>query len=367
MRAAFAPPVDMIANERPAGIGVVGLGRAGAHYLEQLSLREDCRALAAFDTAGQARRNVAGLAAALPDRLDAVLENDAIDAVFVATPPEVLAEVGLQVLAAGKHAVVEAPLALVASDLERLAQASDRYGRSVIAAHIWRSDEDFQMACGVVDSGRLGKTLSLQLTSWQYNPWRSGGPFSGAPERGGPFMGSHWRGAARAGGGVLWQFGPRYFDQLLLLAGQEPESVFAALFDSPEVPGLDEGFLAVVRFCGGLLAQLDVRRASPAPCETGWVIQGEHAVFCRAVEYQAAPDGEVVDVPAEPPPQPAKGFLDAVLAHVRGAAPNPCPIGEAAKAWALLQAVRASAERGQAVNVVTPGMNLEWQLKPGSW
>ena len=52
-----------------------------------------------------------------------------LDAVLVTTPPETHAELALQALDAGLHVLVEKPLALVAHDAQRIAEAAERAGR----------------------------------------------------------------------------------------------------------------------------------------------------------------------------------------------------------------------------------------------
>ena len=97
----------------------------------------------------------------LTDRLDDLLEDDDLDAVVIATGAPSHHALGMRVLAAGKHAFVEKPLALTVADARDLVEAADRGGRVLMVGHLLRFHPVFQRLQEIVDAGSLGRILYL--------------------------------------------------------------------------------------------------------------------------------------------------------------------------------------------------------------
>jgi predicted dehydrogenase len=110
--------------------GVVGAGRIVGAFVGAAQRRstQQIRAISARDP-----QRTAAVAADLgiPDvhpTLDALLADPEIDAVYVGTPHTSHAEIALAALAAGKHVLVEKPLATTAADAQRVADAARAAG-----------------------------------------------------------------------------------------------------------------------------------------------------------------------------------------------------------------------------------------------
>ena len=258
----------------PLGIGVAGLGRSGMYHIERLGLRDDCRVVAHYDDCPAARERAVGGAAPTHDRWDAFLANPRIELVLLATPPGTHAELAMHALAAWKHVVVETPLGLNLAEADAIVAAGARAERCLCVAHRRRWDDDFRTAQEALAGGELGRPLMLKFINWHYNVVArreasvSGSDWSSAAgqARLGPV---DWRGHVQTGGGVLWEFGIHYFDQLLLLAGRLPQTVYGRVFPSASGEPVDDGFLAIVAFPDQLTAHVEVHRAAAAPFPAG--------------------------------------------------------------------------------------------------
>jgi predicted dehydrogenase len=102
-------------------LGLLGVGGWGKRYLETVARRSDCR-IAAF-ARGSARQDVsvAGATACANWRdLVSLAAAGGLDAVIVATPPEVRVEIAEALVAARVPAVLEKPVALARAEVERL-------------------------------------------------------------------------------------------------------------------------------------------------------------------------------------------------------------------------------------------------------
>jgi scyllo-inositol 2-dehydrogenase (NADP+) len=334
----------------PVRVGVAGLGRAGSYHLERLRLREDSRVVALYDDCpGALGRAPVGSPCRAYRSWQEFLDDNQIELVLVAAPPAAHAELAIAALAAGKQVAVETPLCLNLFEADAIAAAAERSGGRVYIAQTQRWTEDFRTAQGTLATGELGEPRNLKLINWHYNP-RARPAESGSFGDGVLSMPFDWRGQASTGGGLLWEFGVHYFDQLLQLAGRAPESVFARL--NPEAGNpCDDAFLAIVNFSGGLTAHVEASRVAAAPLSTGWMISGELGSYAGFTQYVPNRAGEVVDLPLPPAPLAADEFYRQVVNNLRHGAPNPVPLGQARQTLALIEAVRRSARTGQVVAV----------------
>jgi predicted dehydrogenase len=346
-------------------LGVAGLGRAGMFHMERIGLRDDCRVVAAFDDCPAARNNARLQSLRYDSSWSEFLRNDEVELVLIATPPALHAEQTIAALAAGKHVLVETPLCLSLVEADAIIAAANRFGRSVSVSHLRRWDDDFRAAQAALATGELGLAQAIKLINWQYNPRtrirRSKSLLSSmghlpAAEAGhaADLASDYWRDAATTGGGVLWEFGIHYFDQLWQLAGRSAETVYARLAPANSTLSGDDAFLAIIAFSGGLVAHIEVSRIAPAPLSTGWMIAGERGSYAGFTQYCPNPDGEVADLPLAVVPSQADEFYSQLVRHLRFGEPNPVPAEEARRAVSLIEAVRESARCAQVVAVNDP-------------
>lgn len=346
-------------------LGVAGLGRAGMFHIERIGLRDDCRVVAAFDDC-PAARNRAGLQT-FPCHASwsEFLRNDEVELVLVAAPPALHAELTIAALAAGKHVLIETPMCLNLAEADAIIAAAGRTGQSVCVAHMRRWDDDYCTARKALAAGDLGPAQAIKLINWQFNPRVNGGRSNGAQRPtehavraeaspGADIASDNWRNAAATGGGVLWEFGIHYFDQLLQLAGQSVVSVYARSAPAISILSGEDTFLAIIVFSGGLVAHVEVSRIAPAPLSTGWMVAGTRGSYAGFTQYRPSPDGEVADLPLAALPCQADDFYEQVVRHLRCGEPNPVPAEEARRPIALIEAVRESARSGQVVSVNDP-------------
>lgn len=92
-------------------------------------------------------------------RLDEVL--DEVDAVIVATPPAGHAEVALPAIRAGRHVLVEKPLATSVADAQALVQAAAQHGTHLMVGHTFEYNAAVWKLKEIIDSGELGRVLYI--------------------------------------------------------------------------------------------------------------------------------------------------------------------------------------------------------------
>jgi predicted dehydrogenase len=175
----------------PIRVGVIGCGRAALDlHLPTLAALEDAQAVAiadpdraALDHAGERF----GIARTVTDHSE-LLADDGIDVVCVAAPSHLHAEIGLDALEAGKHLMVEKPLALGLEDCDRLVEAAAAAGVRAAVGYNLRLHPHVLRARELISSGALGRVSLLSSTFaspsllHQVPPWRAD------PERGGGLL-----------------------------------------------------------------------------------------------------------------------------------------------------------------------------------
>lgn len=179
-------------------LGVIGAGMYGKILMR--SFRQDERAsiLWVNSASEETTRSAAeefGVEKWSLDYRD-VLADPAVDAVVIATPPYLHAEQLLAALEAGKHVLLEKPMAesreSVSQIVAAVEQAPDRMVLEASCRHT-RLSRKFQFIKSIVDSGRLGEIYHIhhnhlsRMTFIEYNPrgpWAMDRKLAG----GGPFI-----------------------------------------------------------------------------------------------------------------------------------------------------------------------------------
>lgn len=141
------------------GIAVVGLGYWGPNLVRNFQEVADCRVVmvADPDPARVARvcARVPGVAPAAD--LDAVLAHPAVDAVVLATPVSTHAPLAERALRAGRHVLVEKPLAATPEEAEGLVALADTLGRVLLVDHTFAYHGVTRHIAGMLRRGELGR------------------------------------------------------------------------------------------------------------------------------------------------------------------------------------------------------------------
>ena len=88
------------------------------------------------------------------------LEN--VDAVVVATPDQLHAEMVEETLKAGKHVLCEKPLALTFDDCKRIVKAADNSDKKFMVGQICRFTPSFKKAKEMIDAGEIGELFFVE-------------------------------------------------------------------------------------------------------------------------------------------------------------------------------------------------------------
>jgi len=139
-------------------IGVAGAnGAFGSKHLDALSQIDNVEIVAAMATTLDKANGVADKYS-IPNRFDNyddMLRMADLDAVILATPTQIHAEQGIKAMAAGKHVLIEIPMADTLADSEALVAKQKETGLVAMAGHVRRFNPSHQWVHNKIVAGEL--------------------------------------------------------------------------------------------------------------------------------------------------------------------------------------------------------------------
>src|SRR3954464_10874984 len=187
------------------GIGIVGIGFMGIiHYLAARHLTggrvvalcsRDPRKRAGDWTGIQGNFGPRGTqmdlsAQAVHADVEDLLADARVDLVDLCVPNDEHARLAIRALEAGKHVLVEKPIALTAADADAMLAAAKASGKLLMVAHVLPFFPEFAFAAEAVRSGRYGALQAAHLTRVISKPdWSRG--IADADRSGGPAIDLH--------------------------------------------------------------------------------------------------------------------------------------------------------------------------------
>jgi myo-inositol 2-dehydrogenase / D-chiro-inositol 1-dehydrogenase len=255
------------------GVGIVGCGRVVARWhLPALANVSEATVVALADLdLGRAHTLAArsGNPRVTTDYRE-LLSDPTVELVAVCVPVAAHAEVAIAALEAGKHVLVEKPLALSIDDCERIIAASNLVPGKAAVGFNQREFALARHARNVRRSGRLGEIQILRTTAMSDGRLRGENPL--------------WASSRSTGGGVLIENAIHHFDLWRFLLDDEVEEVFVL------AKGDDESATVTARSARGSLVVGTFSHASPTANDLELCgIKGRLQVSCLrfdGVEHQ---------------------------------------------------------------------------------
>jgi predicted dehydrogenase len=245
-------------------IGIIGFGRIGNEHAGWLTQCADARPVAVFDPTPQRQAKAQSLGLRTFDSLEQLLLTD-IDAVLISTPTAMHADHALAAIAAGKHVMVEKPMALDLPQSMRMVQAARAKSRVLSVFHNRRWDIDYLTVKQAIGSGKLGRIFNIESRLGQWGScvgpaareWRPG-----------------WRNEAAFGGGGLYDWGSHFVDQIAqLLMPARPLRVFAQLQGNVWTRDCDDFARVCIDFDNGCSAMIEINTTTTRPLPR-WHLDG---------------------------------------------------------------------------------------------
>ena len=145
------------------GIGVIGLGVFGERHIKIYASLHNARLVAVCSRNAERAAEIAGRYGFLRWYTDVgdVVTDAEVDAVVVTTEPERHAAPALAALQAGKHVLVEKPIATTLEDADRLLSAAEQHKVQLMVGHTMRFDVRYGALKEQVELGHMGRIVSV--------------------------------------------------------------------------------------------------------------------------------------------------------------------------------------------------------------
>lgn len=255
----------------PLGIGVISFAHGHVNtYCQRLFHDDDVKLVAAWDDNEMRGQNAAEkFGMHYSPHLEDLIDNPAIQAVFVTCETNRHAEMVEAAARAGKHILCQKPLALTLADCDRIIQVVKETGVKFMMAHQMRHDPSNQKIKEVLDAGGLGRISLLRRrhaipvlfnenfvngpTRWHIDPVKN--------------MGMFMDDASHATDFIHWMLG-------------RPVSVMAEIDNTVTNVAPDDTGVAIYRFQGGEMAIL-VNSSVTLAAENTTEIYGDEGVLIQ--------------------------------------------------------------------------------------
>jgi predicted dehydrogenase len=215
-------------------VGVIGLGAIGQKHCESLAQIRGAKLAAVADINESLLSSTAEKfgAKAYID-FDQLISNPDLDAVVIATPDHLHRDVSILAADAGKHILVEKPIATSEEDALAMISAAEKAGVKLMVGFTLRFIPHYKQARQAVENGNLGQLVSIFARRLNVITQ-----------------------ADRIGGrcGVLHFLGIHDFDMMRWMVGSEPVSIYSEASTSvPRVYPQENETFNIIRFSNGVI------------------------------------------------------------------------------------------------------------------
>src|SRR5688572_15942534 len=190
-----------------------------------------------------------------------VLADDTIDGVVIATPVDTHFKLAKAALEAGKHVLVEKPLATTSGDCEALIALADERDLRLMVGHVFVYNPAVRRVKELIDSGELGDIYYIY--SQRLN-----------------------LGQVRHDVNALWNFAPHDVSILCDWLDAEPTDVTARGFSYVQ-PGIEDVVFMTMAFPGGVGANVHISWLDPLKVRRMTVVGSEKMVVYDDVSADA--------------------------------------------------------------------------------
>jgi len=242
-------------------LGIIGYGGMAGWHHQNSARVPDVEVKAAYDIDPERVKLAREKGLTGYDTLEEFLKDERVNLVLVATPNDVHCELSCAALEAGKNVICEKPVAMNLEQLDKMISTAERKGLIFTTHQNRRWDKDFVTTKAVIESGALGKVYAIQ---------------SRLHGMGGVMHG--WRGVKKQGGGMLFDWGVHFIDQIYFMLGYDQITSCKCVLQSIKNPDVDDYFQMVLDTKSGTQVTIEigtfVLRENPR-----WLVMGDEGTM----------------------------------------------------------------------------------------
>ncbi len=250
-------------------IGVIGCGKIWeiGHWKGLKEMPDEAHVRYVYDTdAGSARKAAGDTGAALVESADAIFDDDAVDIVAICTPPFARVDYVKRACAAGKHLMLEKPMARTVDQALTICRSINGAGVKCFIPFARALSGPNRELAKMVRAGAFGEPLVFVHTNL-------GTPYSWVAL-------DHWMHDQALSGGPIFDYSIHYMELARACLGEAREVLYGGAATTGRVKSDDQATL-LVWYEGGRFCELTKSWSLPPGCKYGH--QTTHVVCADAV------------------------------------------------------------------------------------
>ena len=233
-------------TSKKLNIGVTGLGRIGWEHAKALAGHADFTLAVVADPAADRRGEaVTKFGCAAVATHDELLSSAGLDAVVIATPTHLHRTMAVAAFTAGKHVLLEKPMAVTVAEASAIAEAAQRAQRVLTVYQPHRLMAYHQQIRQAIATGKLGQVYHVKRGAFGWG------------------RRNDWQTLIKFGGGMLSNTGAHFIDQLLDLTGRDIDRIFCRLGRVAALGDAEDVVKLVYQTRAGILGEGEINMAAP--------------------------------------------------------------------------------------------------------
>jgi predicted dehydrogenase len=337
-------------NQDVLGIGIHGAGWVASAHAAAWKKNPHARVV----SVGDLHRDIAKkfvqdqeLDCRIHDRFEDLLADPEVDIVDICGPNQVHVPQGVAAAEAGKHILVEKPIALSMADNRLLRDAVQRNGVKSVCGFVCRWNPLIQNLKSLLAAETIGELVFAQVDYWhEIGPWWSG---------------FEWGRTKQFGGSATLLAGCHAIDAMRWLVGDEVAEVCAFSNNTRGLYEYDANVAAVVRFRGGAIGMTSTIHDGEIPYQFNVDLVGtEGTLLDNRVWSKTLLPGQndwttmaaIAPNSGDVQHHPFQGEIDHLVDSIRDGRDSHCNMADAYLSHELCMAIdRSAAEGGRPVRL----------------
>ena len=276
------------------GFGIIGCGAIADRHAKHIIEHKEATLVSVFDNKiEKANQLAAKHKVQAVSSLKELLDNKTIDIVSVCTPNGIHHTCALEVLNAGKHVIVEKPMALKREHCEEMIEAALKNNRQLFVVKQNRFNPPIQAVKKLIDENKLGKIYAVMVNCF----WNRNEKY---------YKNSDWKGSKELDGGTLFTQFSHFVDIFYYLFGdiQNIQGVLKNCSHQGMIEFEDSGCFTFTFSKSGALGSFNYTTSSYEQNMEGSItVFAENATikvggqYLNAMDYQKTNGFDIIDLP----------------------------------------------------------------------
>jgi predicted dehydrogenase len=248
-----------------------------------------------------------------------LIQSEKINAIYIATPPDVREAYAIEAMQLGKPVYLEKPMALNLAACKRLKSVSEKLGIKLSVAHYRRNLPLFMEVKNILEQGDIGAIKEVQITMLKKTDKAAKDP-------------SNWRvDPSIAGGGYFYDLAPHQIDLVFYFFGK-PKSFSGTSKNKAGLYKAEDFVQGTIELENGIVCKGLWDFSINGEEKDEFLIIGEKGtirfpVFGLFIEVES--NGQVKTIPFEAPEHNQQNHIQAVVNYFLDKGENPCSAEDA--------------------------------------